>query len=72
VDPRDGLDDFRREKLLTLPGLGLRPFGHPARSQSLYRLRYPGLMLCNTKFYFKSSLQFELQVLNFSIYRNIQ
>jgi hypothetical protein len=27
---------------LTLPGLKLRPLGRPARSQSLYRLRYPG------------------------------
>jgi hypothetical protein len=26
---------------LTLPGLELQPLGHPARSQSLYRLRYP-------------------------------
>jgi hypothetical protein len=30
------------EKFLTLPGLELRPLGHPARSQSLYRLCYPG------------------------------
>jgi hypothetical protein len=27
---------------LTLPGLELRPLGRPARSQTLYRLRYPG------------------------------
>jgi hypothetical protein len=31
---------------LTLPGLELRPLGSPARSQSLYRLRYPGSRLC--------------------------
>jgi hypothetical protein len=30
-------------KLFTLPGLELRPLGRPARSQSLYRLRYPVL-----------------------------
>jgi hypothetical protein len=30
------------EKILSLPALGLRPLGRPARSQSLYRLRYPG------------------------------
>jgi hypothetical protein len=30
------------EKNLVLPGLELRPLGHPARSQSLYRLRYFG------------------------------
>jgi hypothetical protein len=29
-------------KFLTLPGLELRPLGRPARSQSLYRLSYPG------------------------------
>jgi hypothetical protein len=42
VDPRAGLDDVVKRKFLTLQGLELRPFGHPARSQSLYRLRYPG------------------------------
>jgi hypothetical protein len=42
VDPRTGLNDVVRRKFLTLPGLVLRPLGRPARSQSLYRLRYPG------------------------------
>jgi hypothetical protein len=42
VDPRAGLDDMEEWKFLTLPGLKLRPHGRPARSQSLYRLRYPG------------------------------
>jgi hypothetical protein len=28
-------------KFMTLPGLELRPFSRPARSHSLYRLRYP-------------------------------
>jgi hypothetical protein len=42
VDPRAGLDDLEKRKFLTLPGLQLRPLGHPARSQSLYRLSYPG------------------------------
>jgi hypothetical protein len=32
-----GLDDVEKRKFLTLPGLEL---GRPARSQSLYRLRY--------------------------------
>jgi hypothetical protein len=32
----------REEKLLTLPGLELQPLSRPSRSQSLYRLRYPG------------------------------
>jgi hypothetical protein len=30
---------------LILPGLELRPLGRPGRSQSLYRLRYPGSFL---------------------------
>jgi hypothetical protein len=42
VDLRAGLDDLENRKLLTLPGLELRPLNRPARSQSLYRLRYPG------------------------------
>jgi hypothetical protein len=41
VDPRTGLDDEKR-KFLALPGLELRPLGRPARSRSVYRLRYPG------------------------------
>jgi hypothetical protein len=45
VDPRTGLDDVEKRKLLTLAGLELRPFGRPARSQELYRLRYPKSML---------------------------
>jgi hypothetical protein len=31
---------FTSRPLLTLPGLELQPIGRPARSQSLYRLRY--------------------------------
>jgi hypothetical protein len=29
-------------KFFTLPELEFRPLGRPARSQSVYRLRYPG------------------------------
>jgi hypothetical protein len=36
------LDDMEKLKFLTLPGLELRSLGFPARSQPLYRLRYPG------------------------------
>jgi hypothetical protein len=43
VDPRAGLEDVEKRKFLTLPELELRPLGRSARSQSLYRLRYPGL-----------------------------
>jgi hypothetical protein len=39
---RAGLDDLQERKFLILQGLELRPLGRPARSQSLYRLRYPG------------------------------
>jgi hypothetical protein len=42
VDPRAGLDDVEKKKLLNLHGLELRPLGRPARSQSPYRLRYAG------------------------------
>jgi hypothetical protein len=42
VDPRASLDDMEKWKFLPLPGLEPRPLSRPARSQSLYRLRYPG------------------------------
>jgi hypothetical protein len=42
VDPRAGLDEVKKRKFMTLPGLEFRPVHHPARSQLLYRLRYPG------------------------------
>jgi hypothetical protein len=42
VNPRAGLDDVEKRKFLTLPGLELSFLGRPARSQSLYRLPYPG------------------------------
>jgi hypothetical protein len=41
-NPRAALDDVEKRKFLTLLGLELRPLSRPARSQSLYRLRYPG------------------------------
>jgi hypothetical protein len=42
VGPRAGLDDVDKRNFLTLLGLELRPIGRPSRSQSPYRLRYPG------------------------------
>jgi hypothetical protein len=39
---RAGLDEVEKRKFLTLPGLELRPLCRPARSHSLYLLRYPG------------------------------
>jgi hypothetical protein len=47
VDPRAGLDDAENRKFFTLPGLELPTLGRPARSQSLYRLRYPGSQCLN-------------------------
>jgi hypothetical protein len=42
VGPRAGLDDAEKRKFYTLTGLEFQSLGRPARSQSLYRLRYPG------------------------------
>jgi hypothetical protein len=39
---RTDLEDAEKRKYFTLPGLELRPLCCLARSQSLYRLRYPG------------------------------
>jgi hypothetical protein len=35
-----GLDEVEKRKIFPLPGLELRPLGHPVRSQSLNRLLY--------------------------------
>jgi hypothetical protein len=42
VDPRTGLDVVEKRKILDPTGLELRPLVRPDRSQSLYRLLYPG------------------------------
>jgi hypothetical protein len=42
VGPRAGVDDMEKRKFLILPGLELRSLGRRARSQSLYRMSYPG------------------------------
>jgi hypothetical protein len=42
VGPRTSLDDVERRKILALPGFVLRTLDRPARSLSLYRLRYHG------------------------------
>jgi hypothetical protein len=42
MDPRTGLFYVEKRKFLTLPTLELRPLSCPVRSQSLYRLLYPG------------------------------
>jgi hypothetical protein len=40
------VNDLEKRKLFTLSGLELRPLSRPARSQSLYRLRYPDSSVC--------------------------
>jgi hypothetical protein len=45
VGARAGLDKVEKRKFLTILGLELRLLGRPARSQSLYRLRYPGSLI---------------------------
>jgi hypothetical protein len=42
MDLRAGLVEMGNRKSYTLPRLELRPLSRPARSQSLYRLPYPG------------------------------
>jgi hypothetical protein len=42
VGPRTGIEGMEKRKFLLLPGLEFRLLGCPTRSQSLYRLRYPG------------------------------
>jgi hypothetical protein len=44
VSSRAGLDDVEKKKFLTPLALELRLLGRPARSQSLYRLRYLGYL----------------------------
>jgi hypothetical protein len=45
VGPRAGLDTEVRGKILSsMPGIEPRSPGRPARSQTLYRLSYPGLL----------------------------
>jgi hypothetical protein len=41
MGPKTGQDGMERKKIMPLPGLELRPLGRPARTRSLYRLRYP-------------------------------
>jgi hypothetical protein len=48
VDPRAGLDDVMR-KFLILPVLELQPLGRSARSQAVYRVRYPDSCITNLK-----------------------
>jgi hypothetical protein len=57
--PRAGLDVLEKRKFVTLLGLELRPIGRPARSQALYRQRYPGSSIPIITF---NKLEFELGI----------
>jgi hypothetical protein len=51
VGPRAGLDTEARGKiLLPLSEIESRPLGRTVRSQTLYRLRYPGSQYIGTSF----------------------
>jgi hypothetical protein len=52
MGPRANLDNMEDRKFLPPLGLKLRPLGRPARSQSIYRLRYPGSMSYNMYIFF--------------------
>jgi hypothetical protein len=49
VSPRVGLDDMENWKFLLPSELERRPLGRTARSQSLYRLSYPGSSLISSR-----------------------
>jgi hypothetical protein len=59
VGPCVSLDEPESREILSLPGLELRPLGRPARSQSLYRLRYLGYPLKYTALHIKLMLDYE-------------
>jgi hypothetical protein len=61
VDPRASLDDDEKRKFLPPPGLELPPLGLPGRSQSLYRLRYPGSQHIR-RFFFKKRSKYNYQI----------
>jgi hypothetical protein len=46
VDLRAGLDDVEKREFLILPGLELRPFDRPARSQTDCAIPTPFLPVC--------------------------
>jgi hypothetical protein len=39
VGPRNGLDDVKERKFLSLPGIELRTLGHSVRSHSTHKLK---------------------------------
>jgi hypothetical protein len=57
MDPSAGLDAMENGTFSILTGLYIRPLGRPARSQSLYRLSYPGSINCSTRAKIKYTAQ---------------
>jgi hypothetical protein len=51
VGPRAGMGYVEKRTFFIIPGLELLALGRPARSQLLYRLRYPGSYLEKGKAY---------------------
>jgi hypothetical protein len=69
MDPRAGLDDVEKRQFLTLPGLELRLLSRPGRSQSLYRLSYPGSLVVKREF---KSVCMPLYPVKYSLHREIK
>jgi hypothetical protein len=70
VNPKACLDDVEKGKSLTLPELEIGPLGHPARNQSLYRLRHPGYDLKPYVLMYQAMnayMQKQVKLLEFSI-----
>jgi hypothetical protein len=51
VGPKTGLEGMVKREFFTLLGLELWPFSRLARSQSLYRLRYPASLITSISDY---------------------
>jgi hypothetical protein len=62
-----GLEDVGKRKLLIILGFELRPLVRPARSQPLYRLRYPGSPHKIGIYFNELSKSLEQYILKFSI-----
>jgi hypothetical protein len=73
VGPTAGLDGVEKRKFMILPGIELGPLGRQARSQLLYRLRYPDyaiptphvIIIINSFFFKPRNILFKFLRLNF-------
>jgi hypothetical protein len=63
VGPTAGLETEARGKIpYPLPGIESRSPGRPARSQTLYRLSYPGSPLINTSKFKTALMEYEVRL----------